>query len=715
MKSRPTVSGSYSLKFLLSAAMFVMGATISASCQPSVYWHSDPIRPGETLLISGGDLSEVEAVNIRLRRRDGDIAVMRAAEVSHTNTEIKAQLPIDLGSEPFEIELRFNGGNGSIVRDVNSATTYWLQGDLGDQASAGGWIRIFGRNMASGNGILELQDQKGEVRRLQAKFISEWELRFSIPEALGPGVYSATLLTGTLSGSSRSIGALRVLATSGRIEARHDVRSLGAAGDGVRDDGPIIREALARAKRRGGGTVFLPQGRYRIVGSLTIPDYVRLVGQDRELVSLVWAPEDNPPEVMIEGYAHFALENVTVVAPKHWHIIRGGFPSPDRVSDGEDIALFRVRVRANEFLGHITPEESAVRFRALLQKAKDGVHLVGLAGKNLRIEDCDIYGSGISIALFRANGAYVSNNAFYHGRRGWYSISGGHNVIFEGNTIQAADMEATGGGINTLFAKVAHSDNVAFLNNTIRGTLGWDGEALTTDGPGGFYYGSVQYDELSEQAKITLVDQITERADFPDWTGAGVFIIRGRGFGQYARIAARRGREVFLDAPFAIKPDTSSVISLTPLQEHYIIVQNKFVDCGLAVQFYGTAVDSIIAENHSTRTAGFAVKALIYQHPQPSWFNQLIANTIETPDPLHGAAIALWGDGTQDCLNYGAIVRGNNLKAGSWIELRGSKSGPGGVCQPIIEDNKLSEGMSAIKLFGSVDGATIRENSHELR
>src|SRR5690242_8264786 len=53
---------------------------------------------------------------------------------------------------------------------------------------------------------------------------------------------------------------LPVLSCSARELARFDVRSYGAKGDGVSDDGPAIQAAIDAAHSRGGGIVYVPAG-----------------------------------------------------------------------------------------------------------------------------------------------------------------------------------------------------------------------------------------------------------------------------------------------------------------------------------------------------------------------------------------------------------------------------------------------------------------------
>ena len=66
--------------------------------------------------------------------------------------------------------------------------------------------------------------------------------------------------------------------TDSRVIAVTDVIYWGAMGDGVTDDTNAFRSALAYAQSVGGGTVFVPEGKYVIKGTLVIPNGVTLQG-----------------------------------------------------------------------------------------------------------------------------------------------------------------------------------------------------------------------------------------------------------------------------------------------------------------------------------------------------------------------------------------------------------------------------------------------------
>lgn len=62
------------------------------------------------------------------------------------------------------------------------------------------------------------------------------------------------------------------------VVAACTVKEAGAKGDGITDDTAAFQSALQSVARAGGGTVFVPEGRYALRGNLTIPTGVALRG-----------------------------------------------------------------------------------------------------------------------------------------------------------------------------------------------------------------------------------------------------------------------------------------------------------------------------------------------------------------------------------------------------------------------------------------------------
>lgn len=116
-------------------------------------------------------------------------------------------------------------------------------------------------------------------------------------QIIGNSAGSAKIIAKTSSGSSaevevkvysKGVGVVETFnATNEYIIANYNVLAYGADPTGVKDSTEAFRNALSEASkglREGGngGTVFVPKGRYKITGQLTIDRYVGLIGDLKE-------------------------------------------------------------------------------------------------------------------------------------------------------------------------------------------------------------------------------------------------------------------------------------------------------------------------------------------------------------------------------------------------------------------------------------------------
>jgi hypothetical protein len=493
------------------------------------------------------------------------------------------------------------------------------------------------------------------------------------------------------------------------------------------DDSRRINAAMDRLAARGGGTVFLHGGVYTLSATLRVPDGIHLKGEATDAVTLVWRDAETPPPALIEGLRDFSIENLTINARRHFDIVRGGFgpapaqalaPSerePSRTAAGvgpvvgSDITLRNLTIRADAFMGHLVDGDAEDRLKPMLAAIKDGVAGIRLGGRNIFIEGCDILSSVRPLLLSAGDGVRVSGNIFRIGRRGWYGISGSRAVLFEDNLVIGADLQASGGGINTLEGHYVSRD-ILIRNNRFLQLYGWDREAMTSDGPRGFYFGplSVQADgktvELSPAGLAKLTDS--------DWTGASLFVVKGRGLGFKAEIAKRMGTAVTLDRKIAGLTDDSSVISIVPTEQDYLVIGNRFEDAG-AAQIFGTGYRSVFAENSAIRSQGFIATGLDYLHPQSNFYTQFLRNSVQSwlLGPFSGVIVTgrqFAKDGP--VLSYGTVIRGNHLDGGPSIRINGRPEMAPSVKNVLIEQNRISNTDIGILIGPGVDDVTLQNN-----
>ena len=716
------------------AAVFICACTVSyvTAAEPKAFWVSDPVEPDDTVLVAGSGFGASPVVRLLpLKggvRGNPDDAPAPAAwakavvvpVLQPTDESLKFVLPSAL--DPGTWLLRIESADGGISQPVrlNCPTVYWLQGDTGlGSVSPGGRLRIFGRCVGAppAQGQVRLR-QAGGTKTLTFKTESAtcWSVELAVPADIDRGVWDVSVHNGL--GRHYGwvhAGPITVAVAETWPDTVFNVLEYGATGDGTFEDALGIDMALAAAKKAGGGVIVFPRGRYLMDHSLELPRYTVLRGESRELSCIFW-PDTDDPYVLVQGSDHFGVEDLTLYASNYTHAIAGAIG--DAAETGHAVVR-RVCLRAVLYRGHLKPDEVDRRFRASLARSTGGGDTIRLGGPNVQVVDCDLYGSGRAIYLYKPQGALVANNRLYNGRWGWYCLTGADGLIFENNTLTGADLMSTGGGINCLGA--TYSRNVYFAGNTIARCHGWDREAMTSDAGHGAYYGRITE---ADGATITLADEASWRGR-ERWTGGGVFILGGHGMGQYREIAqiADDERTVTVDRPWDVVPDGSSILTITMMQRNYLFIGNHFEDAGIALQYYGTSINHVASGNTCVRAGGFYNSGRWYRHYQPSWYCQFLGNEIRHgncyrfgPNNATGAGESFLGTfGLQRGDNpaplaYCSIHRRNRLHDNAGIRLIGVNRERPGLRDAVVEHNTVENAALGLSVDAGCVGVVERGN-----
>ena len=697
------------LRPFLWASLLAIGCSIKVNAgETAIFWSSDPIGPGQTAILVGNGFSAENQVEVRVQHNSTETSYSPAEVLQASGTSIKFVVPADLPQGVFAYRVRTREGTVSGL--LNHPQLWWILGDKGTSATPGGSIRLFGKNFvvqgasSGAKAAVRLRGPRNVILSAQAE---RYSAEAQLPDDLPCGQYAVSVHNGCGGETACSASiVLDVRVAKPWPATLFDVKSMGAVGDGVKDDTMAIAAALKQAAQTSGGVVYFPRGRYRVSETLVVPRYTVLRGEGQSLVALAWTSLPDPPEALVLGTNSFGLEDLTLYAKHHRHIIVGDLGSQP---ESGNIHLHRVRVRASRYRGHPTADDVDQLYRSSLQipGASRG-DTVRLGGRNVEIIDCDLYGSGRSLFLSRVRGGRVEGNRLYNGRRGWYCIAGSDGLVFSNNEVTGADLQASGGGLNCLDGS-AYSQNVYYARNRLRLMHGWDREAMTSDAGGQAYFGKIA---SVHGTRLTLADEPKWRNR--DWSGAGVFVLDGRGAGQYRRVASCDGKIVEIDRPWQIAPDEDSSLSITMFQGHYVLVGNEFTDTG-AVQFYGISIENIIDGNIGTRMPGFSCLGLCYHGYQPSWFCQLLNNTIREGNYYHWtsatqATLKIFGATRapfEGPLNRAAVVRDNRLENNAMIRVYGT-------CRDaIVEDNQIADSEQGIFVSEKTDGVLVRNNTFE--
>lgn len=675
-----------------------------ATAAPVVIWATDPVGPGQTVVVTGDGFGAKPTVELTRLPDDpagepSGAAVMWPAVVAKPEAlqagETSLKFVVPPTSKPGVYAYRIAGGAAGLL---NRPRIHWLQGDNGALARPGGGLDLFGVNLGGDGAIVRLSGK--QTRRLKAT-AAACRLTVTLPADLPPGDYQVQAHSGLGGPMAWSKPVALTVARPEVWPAKvYNPRDMGAEGDGSREDTLAIQAALDAAGQAGGGIVLLPRGRYTVKGTLTIPPRTVLRGAGAASTCLCWPDTDDPPREMVRGTNRFTVEDLTIYAANQQHVL---VADTGEKPDAGHVAFRRLVIRANAYRGHLKEEEVDQRFRASMKLSTGGGDSLRAGGPDVVVEDCDVMGTGRAIYLSRVSGGRVTGNRLANGRWGWYCISGSNGLVIANNQIVGADLMSTGGGLNCLDGSNA-SENVYYANNRLSMMHGWDRESMTSDAGGGPYIGGIA---SADGVRLTLA---TAPKWDRDWSGAGVFFLDGRGAGQVRRLVKHDGAVITLDRALDVAPDAKTVISITQYQGHYLLLNNDFSDCG-AVQFYGTAIENVVAGNRGQRMSGFSAWALWYYGFQPAFYNLFEGNRLsEAYYHWTSAAPSAMGvaghrhEGYAGPMNRGCIVRDNTLAHNAMVRVSGA------VTDCVVERNAISDSDEGIFVANEATGVLCREN-----
>ncbi len=574
---------------------------------PTILWVSDPVEPGEIVLIFGDGFglgAKVLAWPISMAGGEGrSLSILQ-----HDLTCLKVVLPAEWERGCFRLQV-CQQEHCSHPLIVNRPEIWWVLSRLGNSAVAGESLRLFGKNLCPDLSCTpqgQLQDQdSGQSWDLELEAADRYTLTFHIPY-LEPGSYQIQVHNGIGANSCWSACyPLSLIHPECWPTTLFDVTTFGATSNGAADDTDTITKALAMAADNGGGIIYFPAGCYRITAPLRIPPRTVLRGEARE-TTWVFMPSYLPEcEALLIGGGQFGVTDLSLAAKTARRLVAapddpvmtampwafdGNFPQ----TRADDIFLRRLRLHHLRYAHRVGPHPQDPR-----RHETTGPNTVALAGDRLEISDCEILSSGNPIDIRVTRHSVIQRNYLQVGRNGWYRISGAWETVFQGNHIEGRDLEASYGG----FACYDYSTELGRLyiaDNTFESGFGGEREALTFDAV-------MAYPWLGQVSAALAAGVYVKQAQWHinQFKDLGVLVISGRGTGQLRRIQGNDHQELYLETPWAVIPDNTSVIAIQSYRRDVIVYHNRFQDASVSVQLWGGGYNMIIDSNVSRRTGGF--------------------------------------------------------------------------------------------------------------
>lgn len=593
----------------------VVVAAAAAWAAPVAYWASGEVKKGERALVAGGGWGKDAAVEVAGRRVKPDLA---------TDGALFITWPVD-GAAACRI---VDGAGASAPFWINAPEIWFMRGDESDQSTPGGTLRIYGRNLA--RGVEVAFDGKpiksaADGNRIHAK----------IPANAAFGEHVITV--------GKTAKAKWTVAAPRRIwkDDVFDITKFGAEANHGKDCGDAVRAALKAAEDNGGGTVYVPCGRFQISGTLDIPPHVLLRGESMEKSCIYWRDTLTPPYAFIRGSHSFGVHELMVHSGKYKNgIIVTNSVCPDGKAPNfgttanypsHDVSLKRVHMR---FIidQHLNSRCDAER---MIGDGIKGQALTAYGVERFTMEDCSLYASKQNYAsrfsgigarvVVRGKGVRIARCRFDECRWGAFS---GRDMEITGCTFRNSNV-----GISPDVKGLYYGHN----RNESRWTN--DREALTHDQTCNAFREQVsaEFDGLDATlyAYGTDVESAVKAGKMKydggagRWVGRELIVSGGAGVGQKRTITAVKDRgRLTIDRPFDVPVDSTSRFTVGALRDRIIYADNSIEDAAIAIQIYGSAYRAVVARNTSTRAGGFLATGGFYS-TTPVWFVDMNDNLID--------------------------------------------------------------------------------------
>jgi hypothetical protein len=285
-------------------------AAVAAEAAPlvAITSASQPVFPGETLVLHGAGFTPECAVNVTLLANGcppgaGCPAVALAPLPGQVaDWTLKATLPPTLAVGAYAVVVACPGSPPSAPAVVNAAAPWWHQGDVGTAATQGGWLRVTGPVMA-------LAPPDGTVAALQAAIRDVRDAMTAPPMAADPAWADGSVLAGYAAQLLALRAQLADAAALPRLTAR--LTPVGGGGGG---GAPVYVPADASAATPFSATFALP-------ADLPPGEYAVAVANGHGADSDAAAPAGAGafvPSVFFESAARPAVGTIAVQPPKAW-------------------------------------------------------------------------------------------------------------------------------------------------------------------------------------------------------------------------------------------------------------------------------------------------------------------------------------------------------------------------------------------------------------
>lgn len=678
--------------------------------------------------------------------------------------------------------------NGDRLGDptlMNGACPEWLSTD---RAQSGSIVRAMGRGLVSLDlypegspdaptsygGYVDRHRVQVALARKGSNFVkaevvkaSSYDVHFRLPAGLHAGDYDVYLHNGHGGALGWSLPlSLTVLAASPWPTKVFHAKDYGAKGDDSADETAAVQSALDAAARNGGGVVLLPPGKYRFLGSLTIPRRTVLRGADRARVWL-YLPQGTqdhgswgtPAQGMaiiafIHGDGDFGLENLNILAVYPPLVIAAPLATKSLAEAGWDTMLATDRYAENVFVRNCrivheptydyhsrrADDPLLMGERLLRQSRFWHFAAVALRGDHMEVTDCDIKGAGMGVVFCGTRHGLIARNTLRVGSAAnCYSLQATERpwekIIIEDNTLTIAS------NVNHSGAWMMGAGSQTYIARNHVHPLFWvcDDESLLFHLAGAKLTcevaGASESSITCDKARLAALHARCKEA--PQYIEQGgelkpgalkgftAVIVHGRGLGQIRRITNNSADTLSVDQPWTVLPQTASTVALS---KHAPFVRMRLIDNivedgGTGIHFWGCAFESIMDGNRIYRnsidvqdlSSHYRGDGIDFWEFAGCYGNQMLHNVVASEGRGTGLAGLCRGARYPDLPAVtgavGFVARGNVVEKDTKLIAKPTKSLPGAFhyLGVVFERNVCRDSAVGIQVGDGVE-AVLRGN-----
>ena len=696
----------------------------TAQDPPAVIWASSPVKPGETVLLHGGNFGKTPVIELTSGSKSQTVSPISVSDAS-----IMFVYP-----ETWEAGIvRGRVCSGELVSkpfQLNAPNVWWVHGDRGREASTKlGNLRLIGNCLADpGQSApqVALRSVTGKEADQPIPLQVLKHNRFSVQTAnwdeMPAGTYHV-MLRQTGQSEAAIVGEIRLSEKKSEFPADvFDVVQFGAIpSDGIDDTTAILKavEQLEEERRR---STVLPRGAVPNDADDRASTPLDPARPGADLSQIYWPDTCEPLEALVKGSHSFEVCDIFLTCGNHRDGIVGNWPHPRRSLTPAEKAEYKcgnisirnvtLRMLYSQFINADMDE---------LKRRLPPLHTtraLRLGGENVAVAGNNIYCAAGGVFEFCASWSTITDNVFSRGNIiGWNGFSG-QQLIVENNHLGGANCIA-------FYHWPEGSENIYWGNNYQENTFdGNNRESMSGDLRTIVYQNTVEnitptsFTTIPGRNKPWLTPSIlntTAEAASPAgqsdiWEKGAVQIAAGKGVGQIRRIKSIQGAKIELAAAWDILPDKTSVMYISSFRRRFIYTENKVYDSSIALQFYGSMIEAIVANNVTARTGGYTGDS---NRDLPNWFNQFLDNTIETglayrgprnEVPAKDAHVGFLGSGSEYPVIRSCVIRNNKLNSSAKLDVVGN------IVDCLLEKNIVSNAGVGVTIHDDARNIVLSKN-----